>query len=98
MSKKILIIQGHPDTISKHLGHALADRYAQAAQGAGHAVRRTEVAQIDFPLLRSQKAWEESALPPSLKKAQDDIRWAEHLVFFFTLWLGDMPPLLKRFL
>jgi putative NADPH-quinone reductase len=26
------------------------------------------------------------------------IRWAEHLVFFYPLWLGDMPALLKAFL
>jgi putative NADPH-quinone reductase len=24
--------------------------------------------------------------------------WAEHIVFFFPLWLGDMPALLKGFL
>jgi putative NADPH-quinone reductase len=36
--------------------------------------------------------------PESLCQAQEDIRWAEHLVFFFPLWLGDMPALLKGFL
>lgn len=98
MSKRILIIQGHPDPIVKHLGHALADAYAEGAQAAGHTVRRIEVAQLDFPLLRSQKAWEEGALPPTLRQSQQDIRWAEHLVILFPLWLGDMPALLKAFL
>ena len=36
--------------------------------------------------------------PPALKPAQDDIDWAQHLVVFFPLWLGDMPALLKGFL
>ncbi len=36
--------------------------------------------------------------PVSLKPAQDDIAWAEHIVFFFPLWLGDMPAILKGFL
>lgn len=37
-------------------------------------------------------------MPVTLKPAQDYIQWAEHLVFFFPLWLGDMPALLKGFL
>lgn len=98
MSKRIVVIQGHPDPAARHLGHALADSYAQGAQAAGHAVRRTSVAELDFPLLRSQKAWEEGPAPLNLRQAQEDIRWAEHLVIFFPLWLGDIPALLKGFL
>jgi putative NADPH-quinone reductase len=37
-------------------------------------------------------------VPPALKPAQDDIAWAQHVVIFFPLWLGDMPALLKAFL
>jgi putative NADPH-quinone reductase len=29
---------------------------------------------------------------------QQDIAWAEHLVFFFPLWLGGMPAVLKGLL
>jgi putative NADPH-quinone reductase len=61
-------------------------------------VRRVQVAALDFPLLRSQQAWEEGPLPPALQQSQDDIRWAQHIVLFFPLWLGDMPALLKGFL
>ncbi len=96
--KRILLIQGHPDPGEKHLGHLLADAYADGAASAGHQVRRVEVATLDFPLLRSQKDWNEAPLPASLQPAQDDIGWAEHLVFFFPLWMGDMPALLKGFL
>ncbi len=97
-AKRILLIQGHPDTVMPHLCHALAAAYADGAQEAGHTVRWTQVAQLDFPLLRSQKAWEEGPLAQSLRQAQEDIRWAEHIVLFFPLWLGDMPALLKGFL
>jgi putative NADPH-quinone reductase len=98
MSKRILLIQAHPDASHPHLGHALAARYAKGAEGAGHAVRQVDLAKLDFPLLRSQRDWEEGSVPASLKPAQDDIGWAEHIVFFFPLWLGDMPALLKGFL
>lgn len=98
MSKHILLIQGHPDTLQPHLCHALADACAEGATEAGHEVRRIDVAALDFPLLRSPANWEQGSVPPSLAAAQDDILWAGHLVLFFPLWLGDMPALLKGFL
>lgn len=96
--QRILLIQGHPDAVTLHLCHTLAEAYAEGAEAAGHEVRWTDVARLDFPLLRSQQAWEHGELPPALQSAQDDIAWAEHLVLFFPLWLGDMPALLKGFL
>lgn len=97
MSKKVLLIQGHPDASKRHLGHALAESYAAGAKESGHLVRQIHVAELDFPLLRSQYDYENGVVPPSLKPAQADILWAEHLVVFFPLWAGDMPALLKGF-
>lgn len=98
MSKRILLIQGHPDASSPHLCHALEDAYARGAREAGHELRRINVAALDFPLLRSQHEWENDPLPPGLADAQEAIKWCEHMVLFFPLWLGDMPALLKGFL
>lgn len=98
MGKNILLIQGHPDSSQRHWCHALEDAYLKGASAAGHEIRRIDVAKLDFPLLRSQLEWELDALPPALVPAQDAIKWAEHLVLFFPLWLGDMPALLKGFL
>ncbi len=97
MSKKILILQGHPDATERHFCHALADSYAAGAQESGHVVRQIQVAELDFPLLRSQQDFETGSVPDSLRPAQADILWAEHLVVFFPLWAGDMPALLKGF-
>ncbi|MFC5497390.1 NAD(P)H-dependent oxidoreductase [Caenimonas terrae] len=97
-ARHVLLIQGHPDPAARHLGHALADAYAAGAQEGGHEVRRVPVAQLAFPLLRSQQEWEAGPLPEGLQQAQDDIRWADHLVLFFPLWMGAMPALLKGFL
>jgi len=98
MGKRILVIQGHPDPCQDHLCHTLAKAYASGAVGAGHEVRHTTVALLDFPLLRSQREWEHELLPATLRQAQADISWAQHLVIFFPLWLGDMPALFKGFL
>jgi putative NADPH-quinone reductase len=98
MTKRIAIIQGHPDAAGRHLLNAMADAYAEAAMAAGHQVRRIEVAKLDFPLLRTQQEFEAGALPPALKQPRDDMRWAEHWVFLFPLWHGTMPALFKGFL
>lgn len=97
-TQRIVLIQGHPDPLVRHLGHALADAYAQGAQSGGHEVRQIDVARLDFPLLRTQQDWTSGKLPTTLQAAQNDIGWAQHLVLFFPLWLGDMPALLKGFL
>ena len=94
---RITLIQGHPDARGGHFGHALADAYLQAAKDAAHEMRTIELAKLDFPLLRSAEEWK-TAAPPSIREAQQAIAWAEHLVIFFPLWLGDMPALLKGFL
>lgn len=60
MTKRIAIIQGHPDSV----GHHLATRWpmpmpkGQPQQGAGHEVRRIEVAKLEFQLLRTQLEFE----------------------------------------
>jgi putative NADPH-quinone reductase len=98
MTRRILILQGHPDATLPHLGHALADAYAAGAAAACHELRRIDIATLDFPLLRSAEDWEHGTLPDSLAEAQAAIEWCEHLVILFPLWLGDMPALLKGFL
>jgi putative NADPH-quinone reductase len=95
---RILIIHGHPDAGARHFGHALAEAYAEGAAEGGHEVRTVEVARLEFPLLRSQAEWKDGPLPPALAPVQQDILWAEHLLFFFPLWMGDMPALLKAFI
>jgi putative NADPH-quinone reductase len=97
MSKRIAIIQGHPDPAGAHFGHALADAYAEEATAAGHEVKRIEVARIQFPWLQRKEDWD-SALPASLQESQAAIGWANHLVFFFPLWLGTLPAILSAFL
>ena len=96
--RQITLIQGHPDPEGGHLDHALADAYAEGAVAAGHDLRRIEIATRDFPLLRSKRDFEHGPTPPPLVEAQAAIAWADHLVFVYPIWLGDMPALLKGFL
>jgi putative NADPH-quinone reductase len=98
MTKRIVIIQGHPDSANCHLLHALANAYAEGARTGGHDVRRVEVAKLEFPLLRTQVEFEAGVMPVALVQARDDMRWAEHWVFLFPLWHGTMPALFKGYL
>jgi putative NADPH-quinone reductase len=97
-SKRILIIQGHPDPCERHFGHALASAYAAGAQSASHDVRSIELSRLSFPLLRSAREFYQGPTPDPILKAQDDIRWAAHLVFVFPIWHGHIPALLHAFL
>lgn len=97
MGIRILIVQGHPDSGHQHLCHALAAAYADGARSAGHDVDSVEPARLRLPLLVSQEEWE-SAAPPAVEAAQEAIRRAQHLAFFYPLWLGDMPAMLKGFM
>ncbi len=73
MSKRILLIQGHPDSSKQHFCHALEESYARGAMAAGHEIKRIDVAKLDFPLLRSQDEWENGALPAGIHPAKDTI-------------------------
>lgn len=97
MTKKILIIQGHPDPEGSHLCHALAEAYKQGAVESGHVVKDCFVAKLNFPLIHSQTEWREGHGPDDIKSAQEDLLWADHIVIIYPLWLGTMPALLKGF-
>ena len=98
MQKRIAIIQGHPDGRGTHYCHALAEAYASGARGESHEVQLIDVAQLEFPLLRTPEQFRDGSPPQSIREAQEIIRWADHLVFIYPLWLGTLPALLKGFL
>lgn len=96
--QRIVVIQGHPDPDPARLCRALADRYAEGATEAGHAVARIDLATLDIPLLRTQVEFEHGALPATLREAAGAIAEAQHVVLVFPLWLGTAPALVKMFL
>ena len=94
---KILIINGNPDPSSERLSAALAEAYASGAEAAGHEVRRVTIGQIDFPILRSAAEFTDGPPPTVIAAVQRDIKWADHMVLVFPLWLGGLPALTKGF-
>jgi putative NADPH-quinone reductase len=95
---QIAIIQGHPDKGESHFCHALAAAYVEGASAAGHQIRRVDVADLDFPVLRSAADFYDGKAPADILRAQETLRWADHLLIVYPLWLGHSPALLHAFL
>jgi len=98
MISKVAIINGHPDPALNRFCHAFAASYLEGARESGIEVRVIDVAKMDFPVLRTREDFENGVPVNSVRGAQDVIRWAEHLVIIYPLWLGTMPALLKAFM
>lgn len=98
MSRRIVIIQGHPDPARGHFCHALADAYAIAAREAGYVIEVIDVAGLHLPLLQSQAQWQAPPTETAILSSQRLIQDADHLLIIYPLWLGSMPAVLKGFL
>lgn len=94
---KVLILLGHPRGPFSLCG-ALAEHYRDGARGAGCDVRNVDLASLDFDQNVTFASPRSQALEPSLQAIQNDIEWAEHLVFVYPTWWGTYPALLKGFL
>jgi putative NADPH-quinone reductase len=98
LKPNILIIDGHPDPSAERLVHALADAYRQGAEQASYEVKIVRVADLTFPLLRSQSDYERGEPVEDVRRCQHLMEWATHVVICYPLWLGSMPAMLKALL
>ena len=95
MSKRILIIDGHPDPAAQRFNHAIVSAYRLEAVGAGHEARSVALADLSFPLLHTKAEFDGIATCAAVTSLQADILWCDHIVIVYPLWLGSMPALLK---
>ena len=96
MSKRILVILGHP--AKESFCAALADSYVEGAKAAGNEVQLLSLGNLSFdPALHNGYATIQE-LEPDLVAAQAAITWAQHIVFVYPIWWGAMPALLKGFI
>jgi putative NADPH-quinone reductase len=94
--RNILVVLGHPS--SQSLSNALADAYAEGARSAGHDVKMLKLGELQFDPILREGYRQIQELEADLLEAQALIRWADHLVFVYPSWWGNMPALLKGFL
>ncbi len=96
MTKNILIINAHPDKES--FCFALAESYKIGAYTSGAQVKLVHLIDLKFNPILSFGYRKISELEPDLVQIQQDILWANHLVFVYPNWWATFPALLKGFI
>ncbi len=103
MSRRILVVIGTP--LPDTLNHSLAHAYIDAARADGAEVRVVDLAHDPIPAhprtraeLRAPRTDADHPLDPEVARYLDDVRWADHLVFFYPQWWGTYPAALKAFI
>jgi NAD(P)H dehydrogenase (quinone) len=94
--KKILIINGHPN--SESFNFAIAEAYKKGVIKSGAPVETITIAELKFnPNLKFgyQKRTE---LEPNLVNAWNKIQNANHLVWIHPVWWGGLPAITKGFI
>lgn len=95
MGKRILIVLGHPH--DRSLCGALAEAYGEGARTAGAETRVRTLAGLSFDPVTPPYGTE-SELEPDLRKFQEDLAWAEHVVLVYPNWWGGAPGPFKSLL
>lgn len=98
MTDKILLISGHPSSAS--FSNALLESYRLGAVSRGATCRHIVISQLDFNpnLSEGYKNREGMNLEDDLKKSQELIAWADHIVLAYPTWWGSLPALTKGFI
>ncbi|NMO95430.1 NAD(P)H-dependent oxidoreductase [Paenibacillus lemnae] len=96
MKTNILIINGHPDEQS--FCTALGDAYESGSRNAGIEVRRLNLGKLDFNPNLQFGYRQRTELEVDLIHAQQQITWADHLVWVYPTWWGSMPAIMKGFI
>ncbi|WP_370339677.1 NAD(P)H-dependent oxidoreductase [Parvularcula marina] len=95
-TKKICIIEGHPDPSPDRFSKALCHAYAEGAAKSGHELKHIRICDLDYGFLSSKEDF--ATEPPEVIRVErEKIAWADHLVIAFPLWLGSMPAKLRAF-
>jgi NAD(P)H dehydrogenase (quinone) len=94
--KNILIINAHPDKES--FCFALAESYKMGAYKSKANVKLVHLIDLKFNPILTYGYRKISELEPDLIQIQQDILWANHLVFVYPNWWATFPALLKGFI
>lgn len=96
MTRKILVIDGHPNADS--FNAAIATAYGAAARSAGATVKQLTIRELQFNPNLQYGYRQRMELEPDLLRAWELIQWANHLVWVHPVWWGGLPALTKGFI
>ncbi len=96
MSRKILIINGHPNIDAFNFGITAA--YKKGAENNGAEVKEIIIASLKFNSNLQFGYQKRTELEPDLIQAWEKIKWADHLVWVHPVWWGGLPAITKGFI
>lgn len=94
--KKVLIINGHPDEES--FNFALAAHYKKGVEKSEAEIQEINIRDLDFNPNLQFGYRKRTELEPDLLKAQEKLKWADHIVWVYPVWWGSVPAIMKGFL
>lgn len=89
------LIMGHPTKDS--FNGRLADAYEEKLKLLGNQVRRVNIIDLNLNLVLN-KSGQTKENEEIIKNEQENIKWADELIFFYPLWWGSVPALLKVYI
>lgn len=94
--KKILIINGHPDKES--FNYALSEAYKRGVKRSSAEIKEISIRELSFNPNLEFGYRKRTELEPDLLIAQEKLKWADHIVWFYPVWWGSVPAIMKGFL
>jgi len=94
--KKILIINGHPN--SESFNFAIANEYHKGVLDSGSKVETITLAELQFNPNLQFGYQKRTELEPDLAEAWKKIQNADHLVWVHPVWWGGLPAITKGFI
>lgn len=94
--KKIFIITCNPKAHSEK--EAYVQTYIEEAIKCGHEVRIINLYDLNIDYLRANGDEIDYSLTEELKLAQNNLIWADQLVFVYPIWWLTIPAILKSFI
>ncbi|MRI01414.1 flavodoxin family protein [Kriegella sp. EG-1] len=96
ISKKVLLINGHPDKES--FNFSLAKAYEKGISKSKASLKIINIRDLKFNPNLQFGYRKRTELEPDLLEAWEKIQWANHLVFIFPIWWGGLPAITKGFI
>lgn len=96
MSKKIVIINGHPNKESLNFG--FAEAYKKGALESNAEVQEIKIFDLQFNPNLEFGYQKRTELEPDLLECWEKIKWADHLIWIHPIWWGGLPANMKGFI
>lgn len=94
-TKRVLVVNGHPDPGAGRYCAALCAAYAEGAKSSGYATQRLDVGAVTLPGAESGRP---SWLRNEAAEVLERLWLADRFFIAFPMWLGGPPPALQLIL